>query len=50
MKETYPPGTIIEGDVKSVTEFGIFVGVEEDIDGLVQSRAVLVKVFLLNTF
>ncbi len=35
MKETYHPGTIIEGEVKSVTDFGIFVGIEEGIDGLV---------------
>jgi small subunit ribosomal protein S1 len=35
MKNSYPPGTIIEGEVKSVTEFGIFVGIEEGIDGLV---------------
>lgn len=35
LKETYPPGTIIEGEVKSVTEFGIFVGIEDEIDGLV---------------
>ena len=28
MKDTYPPGTIIEGEVKSVTDFGIFVGIE----------------------
>lgn len=35
MKDTYPPGTIIEGEVKSVTDFGIFVGIEEGIDGLV---------------
>lgn len=35
MKDTYPPGTIIEGDIKSVTDFGIFVGIEEGIDGLV---------------
>lgn len=35
MKESYPPGTIIEGDVKSVTDFGIFIGIEEGIDGLV---------------
>jgi len=35
MKETYPPGTIIEGEVKSVTDFGVFVGIEEGIDGLV---------------
>jgi small subunit ribosomal protein S1 len=35
LKESYPPGTIIEGEVKSVTDFGIFVGVEDGIDGLV---------------
>ncbi len=35
LKESYPAGTIIEGDVKSVTDFGIFVGIEEGIDGLV---------------
>ncbi len=35
LKESYPPGTIIEGEVKSVTDFGIFVGVEAGIDGLV---------------
>ena len=35
LKETYPSGTIIEGEVKSITDFGMFVEVEEDIDGLV---------------
>ncbi|PWU12785.1 MAG: 30S ribosomal protein S1 [Bdellovibrio sp.] len=35
LKESYPPGTIIEGDVKSITDFGIFIGVEDGIDGLV---------------
>lgn len=35
LKSTYPPGTIIEGEIKSITDFGIFVGVEEGIDGLV---------------
>ncbi len=35
MKETYPPGTIIEGEVKSITDFGVFIGIEEGIDGLV---------------
>ncbi len=35
MKSTYPPGTIIEGEIKSITDFGIFVGVEDGIDGLV---------------
>ncbi len=35
LKESYAPGTIIEGEVKSVTDFGVFIGVEEGIDGLV---------------
>jgi small subunit ribosomal protein S1 len=35
LKENYPPGTIIEGEVKSITDFGIFIGIEEGIDGLV---------------
>ncbi len=35
MKESYAPGTIIEGEVKSVTDFGVFIGIEEGIDGLV---------------
>ncbi len=35
VKETYPVGTIIEGEVKSLIEFGVFVGIEEGIDGLV---------------
>jgi small subunit ribosomal protein S1 len=34
-KNTYPPGTIIEGEVKSLTDFGMFVGIEDGIDGLV---------------
>lgn len=35
LKNSYLPGTIIEGEVRSITDFGIFVGVEEGIDGLV---------------
>jgi len=35
VKEKYPPGTRIEGVVKNVTDFGVFVGIEEGIDGLV---------------
>jgi small subunit ribosomal protein S1 len=36
IKESYPPGTIIEGEVKAVTDFGVFIGIEEGIDGLVR--------------
>jgi small subunit ribosomal protein S1 len=31
----YPVGTIIEGKIKNITEFGLFVGIDDDIDGLV---------------
>ena len=33
--EKFPLGTIIEGQVKNITDFGVFVGVDEGIDGLV---------------
>lgn len=35
LKDSYPPGTIIEGEVKSITDFGVFIGVDEGIDGMV---------------
>ncbi len=31
----YPVGSVIEGKVKSLTEFGVFVGLDEGIDGLI---------------
>ena len=34
-KEKYPVGTVISGPVRNITDFGIFVGIEEGIDGLV---------------
>jgi small subunit ribosomal protein S1 len=33
--ENYPVGTTIEGKIKNITEFGIFIGIDEGIDGLV---------------
>jgi small subunit ribosomal protein S1 len=33
--ETHPAGTRVEGEVKNITEFGLFVGLEGDIDGMV---------------
>lgn len=33
--EKYPVGTKIEGQIKNVTDFGIFIGMDEGIDGLV---------------
>ena len=35
LKEKYVEGTILRGKIKNITDFGIFVGIEEDIDGLV---------------
>jgi len=35
LKEKYHAGTVISGPVRNVTDFGLFVGVEEGIDGLV---------------
>ncbi len=34
-KEKYPVGSIVTGPVRNITDFGLFIGVEEDIDGLV---------------
>jgi len=31
----FPVGTVIEGKVRKVTDFGVFIGIDEDIDGLV---------------
>ncbi len=33
--ETHPVGSQIEGEIKNITEFGLFVGLEGDIDGMV---------------
>ncbi len=33
--DKYPVGTKIEGEIKNITDFGLFVGIENDIDGLV---------------
>jgi small subunit ribosomal protein S1 len=35
VKDKYPVGTIVKGPVRNVTDFGIFVEVEEGIDGLI---------------
>ncbi|MFM8799279.1 MAG: 30S ribosomal protein S1 [Tagaea sp.] len=34
-KDRYTPGTEMEGEVKNITEFGLFVGLPGDIDGMV---------------
>ncbi|MCF8099798.1 MAG: S1 RNA-binding domain-containing protein, partial [Desulfarculaceae bacterium] len=33
--EKYPVGTTIEGRIKNITDFGLFIGIDEGIDGLV---------------
>ncbi|MEE2644486.1 MAG: 30S ribosomal protein S1 [Myxococcota bacterium] len=35
LNERYPIGTVIEGQIRNITDFGIFIGIEEGIDGLV---------------
>jgi small subunit ribosomal protein S1 len=35
VEEMYPIGSIVSGAVRNITDFGIFVGVQEGIDGLV---------------
>ncbi|MEI2385414.1 30S ribosomal protein S1 [Breoghania sp. JC706] len=33
--EKFPAGTVVEGEVKNKTEFGLFIGLEGDVDGMV---------------
>ena len=33
--EKYPAGSVVEGEVKNKTEFGLFIGLEGDVDGMV---------------
>jgi small subunit ribosomal protein S1 len=33
--EAHPVGSVVEGEVKNATEFGLFVGLEGDVDGMV---------------
>ncbi|MBT8332873.1 MAG: 30S ribosomal protein S1 [Deltaproteobacteria bacterium] len=33
--ESYPVGSIIEGKIKNITDFGVFIGIEDGIDGLI---------------
>ena len=35
LAEKYPPGSIVRGKVKNFTDFGLFIGMEDGIDGLV---------------
>ena len=33
--ERFPQGTLVEGEIKNITEFGLFIGLPGDIDGMV---------------
>ena len=33
--ESHPVGTIVEGDIRNVTEFGVFLGLSDEIEGMV---------------
>jgi small subunit ribosomal protein S1 len=33
--ERHPPGSVVEGEVKNKTEFGLFLGLDGDVDGMV---------------
>jgi small subunit ribosomal protein S1 len=35
LKEKYPVGTVVKGIVRNITNFGVFIGIEEKIDGLI---------------
>ncbi len=35
VEESYPVGAVIEGKIKNITDFGVFIGIEEGIDGLI---------------
>ncbi len=35
LKQKYPEGSVIKGVIRNITNFGIFVGVEEGVDGLI---------------
>ena len=35
LKAKYPEGTVVKGVIRNIADFGIFIGIEEGIDGLV---------------
>ncbi|MBO4441412.1 30S ribosomal protein S1 [bacterium] len=37
LQDKYPVGTVVKGTIRNITNFGLFVGVEEGIDGLVRT-------------
>ena len=34
-QESHPAGSTVEGEIKNITEFGLFIGLDHDIDGMV---------------
>ena len=34
-QDANPPGTVIEGEIRNITEFGLFIGIATDVDGMV---------------
>src|SRR5207245_1044241 len=38
--EKHPVGSVVEGEVKNATEFGLFVGLEGDVDGMVHMSVI----------
>ncbi|MBO4699160.1 30S ribosomal protein S1 [bacterium] len=37
LKDKYPVNSVVKGTIRNITDFGLFVGVEEGIDGLVRT-------------
>ncbi|MBL6079983.1 30S ribosomal protein S1 [Belnapia sp. T18] len=33
--EAHPPGSVVEGEIRNITEFGLFIGIGPEIDGMV---------------
>ena len=33
--EAHPPGSILEGEIRNITEFGLFIGIGPELDGMV---------------
>ena len=34
-RDKYPNGAVVEGEIKNITEFGLFIGLDGDVDGMV---------------
>ncbi len=35
LEDRYPTGTVVRGSIRNITDFGVFLGVEDGIDGLI---------------